>query len=67
MTMTTEQPHDLGLDEAQIARDAAEFSRRLEAADVHRGDQADEQHRRDHQARFDEIGLPRGLPPIEAL
>lgn len=60
-TAPTEQ-----LDEAQIARDAAEFSRRLAALDTHRDDQAQAagRHRREQQTAFDEIGLPRGLAPL---
>lgn len=66
MTSTQTSPQSLDLDEAQIARDAAEFSRRLEAATVHNDDQAraDKQHRGEQQERFDEIGLPRGLAPL---
>ena len=52
---------DTHLDEAQIARDAAEFSRRLAALDVHRDDQAraDKRRRGEKQELFDERGLPR--------
>lgn len=59
MTTTQTPTH---LDEARIAADAADFARRLTAADTHREDQARARKatRREQQARFDAEGLPRG-------
>jgi hypothetical protein len=50
------------LDEARIAEDAADFSRRLAALTARVEDE-----RIDSQGRFDTTGLPRGLMPLEAM